>query len=673
MKPRIIAGIITLTFLLVADGSGLLGRTFIRAMLSGFGFKSRVSARPVEPNPVTQRYWNGERLRKVIIDSEDRARMEKFLGSQAVIKQVDYGSFKLFIVDENAGQARGEASNIASGASDDQNLLSLNDIVIDTTKPEGMQGQVSSSLRQTWMADAIQGRVTPPAGLYIVQFIGPVKSEWFAELKGTGAQVVAYVGKDAYVVKASEDVAEKLPLLLRDRDFVQFVGDYEPAYRLRPTLRDKIQLIEQAYVNSSHIRASEAANESVNAVVQVIDCDEVGETIEYLKQHSPESVSVDRVLNYHNVYLTLRVSQLAEIARLDSVFAIEEQARMVRHDEIQGQIVAGNITSDGNRVPTGPGYLNWLRDKGFPAREEGGVAIYGAVDNNVVVNIVDDCPALTTTPYSRTVFPQAGIPIHGDIESERVAFEVNPAGRSLYQSGHGFMNASILAGSARAYPSIDSGRAIKGPNGYMLGLGIAPFIKVGVTAVFDDNDEVIGLPTLGSWEIDAYRRGARISNNSWGSVLTSYNTRYDAEAQRYDSLAFDVNRNTADGPQPMTFVFAAGNYADADEDGQPEGSTISSPGIAKNVITVGASEGVNVVGREVLCDRDGEADNANDIAYFSGRGRSTSILNDCTNGKIRVCPTCLTARSGQIWWVMDAPAKIGDGLVNLDRVLPSFL
>src|SRR5262249_33086270 len=33
----------------------------------------------------------------------------------------------------------------------------------------------------------------------------------------------------------------------------------------------------------------------------------------------------------------------------------------------------------------------------------------------------------------------------------------------------------------------------------------------------------------------------------------------------------------------------------------------------------------------------------------------------------RVCPTSLTARSGQIWWIMDAPPEIGDGLVNLDR------
>jgi len=38
-----------------------------------------------------------------------------------------------------------------------------------------------------------------------------------------------------------------------------------------------------------------------------------------------------------------------------------------------------------------------------------------------------------------------------------------------------------------------------------------------------------------------------------------------------------------------------------------------------------------------------------------------------------VCPTRLTTRSGQIWRIMDAPAKIGNGLVDLDCVLPSFL
>jgi hypothetical protein len=38
----------------------------------------------------------------------------------------------------------------------------------------------------------------------------------------------------------------------------------------------------------------------------------------------------------------------------------------------------------------------------------------------------------------------------------------------------------------------------------------------------------------------------------------------------------------------------------------------------------------------------------------------------------RVCPTRLTARSGKIWWIMGAPAKIGAGLVNREASANRF-
>ena len=55
-------------------------------------------------------------------------------------------------------------------------------------------------------------------------------------------------------------------------------------------------------------------------------------------------------------------------------------------------------------------------------------------------------------------------------------------------------------------------------------------------------------------------------------------------------------------------------------------------------------------------------------AFFRSQGFTFRIIED-----LWVCPTRLTARNGQIWWIMYAPAKIGDGLVNLERVLSSFL
>ena len=48
--------------------------------------------------------------------------------------------------------------------------------------------------------------------------------------------------------------------------------------------------------------------------------------------------------------------------------------------------------------------------------------------------------------------------------------------------------------------------------GFHDGLGIAPFARVGATAIFG-----IGSASVNAWEDDAYAGGARISTNSWGS------------------------------------------------------------------------------------------------------------------------------------------------------------
>ena len=42
--------------------------------------------------------------------------------------------------------------------------------------------------------------MTPGRGLYIVQFVGPIKDAWLKTLKSTGADVVSYVANNAYVV-----------------------------------------------------------------------------------------------------------------------------------------------------------------------------------------------------------------------------------------------------------------------------------------------------------------------------------------------------------------------------------------------------------------------------------------------------------------------------------------
>src|SRR5262249_29359541 len=122
------------------------------------------------------------------------------------------------------------------------------------------------------------------------------------------------------------------------------------------------------------------------------------------------------------------------------------------------------------------------------------------------------------------------------------------------------------------------------PTGYRYGLGVCPFVKVGSSVIFDPSQ--FTSPSFPDLQSRAYHDGARISANSWGDVFSSA---YDSRAQTYDALvrdaqplgsAFGTNNN-----QQMVIVFAVGNQG-------PGAQSVRTPGTAKNIIAVGASENV---------------------------------------------------------------------------------
>ncbi len=81
----------------------------------------------------------------------------------------------------------------------------------------------------------------------------------------------------------------------------------------------------------------------------------------------------------------------------------------------------------------------------------------------------------------------------------------------------------------------------------------------------------------------AYDSGARIHTNSWGSPRN---------LGAYDGFAQQVDEYTASHPD-MLVIFAAGNSGvDKDKDGRVDAGSVSSPGTAKNALTVGASKNV---------------------------------------------------------------------------------
>lgn len=533
------------------------------------GERGEAPQRITDPDNLPQSYLNQNRLHKFLINKDESAVYDQLTQQGAIRNEVNYGSFRLVVVDEDAAGGREAVRALSVTPHDEQNLIVLNGYVIDTSNAEPLSKQPPADLRQTRMAEARKNFSRPGEGLYIVQFIGPIQDEWLKELNQTGAEVISYVPNNAYIVRANKNSAMGLIALKDEQSFVQWVGDYEPAFRIAPSLAGVRE------VDNS---------QNVNVTVQILDGADAKQAIANLKASASRVIGESRALKYHNVTVNLPLWQLAELASQDNVFAIEEAGVRTRFDEAQGQIVAGNLTGNS---PTGPGYLTWLASKGFNSSQF----------TSFVVEVADDATSITG---------------HPDLPTSRVAFQNNPTNQTGMQGGHGFLNTNIIGGF-----NSGTGAANEDANGFNYGLGIAPWARMGSTAIFGNTSA-----SWTTWENTAYGQGARISSNSWGFQTQTGGPvpTYTSDAQSYDAVVRDAQSGVA-GNQQMTIVFAAGN------DGSGS-NTVSAPATAKNVITVGASENVRQTGTDGCGIANSGADSANDIISFSSRGPVNSAGGD---------------------------------------------
>ena len=535
------------------------------------------------PDALPRTFTNRGTRHKLIVPARNRALYERLVRQRAIVHEVDYGSFRMVVVDETRMGGRTALAALEVPVRDEANLIAFNGYVLDTTAPLALARRLPAELRQPDVeadvprslrprldltqagdrAEAVESGRAPAGTLFVVQFIGPVRDEWLDAVAATGARLVHYVPANAYVVRARGDAVAKLRALREAEPFVQFIGRYEPAFRLAPRLR---ALRDQAYVDPTR-------DEAVDLNVQVIVGEEADQTLAELRALAIQVYAVNRVLNYVNVGLRAPSSRLTAIAQMDGVFAVDPRSPRQRLDEAQGMVLAGQVLSDGRL--SGPGYLEWLSSRGFTS----------AQFDSFVINVVDDALVIQG---------------HPDLASSRVAFQLNPTHQTGVETGHGFLNTQIAGGY-----STSTGSTYQDSSGFRYGLGVAPFARIGSTAVFGT-----GSATAVEYEAQAYALGARISNNSWGYT----STKYDVDAQEADAVVRDAQPSVA-GQQQLVMVFSAGNGG-----AKIGAGSVTSPGTAKNIITVGASENVRPNGTDGCGRGATQADSANDMALFSSLG-----------------------------------------------------
>jgi hypothetical protein len=105
--------------------------------------------------------------------------------------------------------------------------------------------------------------------LYLVQFFGRSKDEWFADLEKNGVEVLQYVQSNTYRARMTPWQAARIEKL----EFVRWVGPYHPAYRVSPCLWEYVGTVESGMIEnvSTMIYDDGQAGGTVDSAIREIE------------------------------------------------------------------------------------------------------------------------------------------------------------------------------------------------------------------------------------------------------------------------------------------------------------------------------------------------------------------------------------------------------------------
>lgn len=546
----------------------------------------------------TARYVSPSHFHRVMLFPKD-GMTETLSRYGAIVRLEDYGSFAVAVVDDRMVGGVDGLANLGCPPSDHEAVVSFNALAIDTADAETLAKALDSIPEFARTTDSLE------EDLVVVQFEGPVRDGWLENLRQAGLSPIAYIPANAFILRTTAEQRTLLEKMSSDWS-IRMIEPYHPFLRIHPDL----------FPNATRGLGQ------TDVTVQLIDGPDGADAAFHLTSGNFEIVApIERCAGFLHVRVRIPNDLILPLARHPAVFGIEPIGQPTTYDENQAQIVAGNILASG-AGPSGANYLTWLSSKGINV----------SATPNFVIDVEDSGLDRGTIVPIHDAFRVLGNPMN----SSRIAYAFNyttdPSANDI--RGHGTHAAGIIGG----YNDVaGTGNNFNDASGFNYGLGIMPNARIGASKIFDGSGSASGLSTGTSTRLAAaYANNARISNNSWGG--TNLSAGYDTFAREHDVAVRDA-QSTVSGNQQLTIVFAAGNSG-----GSISGNTLTlvpssirSPVTAKNVITVGASEGTR--GLEGIVDT-----NAFDFAYFSSEG-------PCSDGRTKpdiVAPgTAIAAATSQ--------------------------
>ena len=371
------------------------------------------------------------------------------------------------------------------------------------------------------------------AGLYLVQFEGPIQRAWLNSLRESGLRVIQYIHPYSYVVHGDGDMLAQLPAGLP----LRWSGEFLPAYKVLPESRnldDEVRPVMMLVVRQSDRRGlSEALAESRAVVAR--------------------QVALDAQLDL--LQLAIPGNRLLRMAQHRSVYAIQtiDQDAGPR-GESSNQAVVGNYGPPPSNTIV-PGYLDWLNATGYDG-------------NGVTVGIVDGGVRTSHVDLADRMLPC-------------VSAGLGTSTCTSSNDAHGTHVAGAVAGTGTTGTLL---------NGFLRGLGVAP----GANLVQQRYPPFLGGGPGGmiaDGMLTIYREsslsGAVLTNNSWGPTGTPQG--YDIPTQQVDMIVRDANPDMA-GAQPVLPVWSIMNGNGDRNTGPCAPSSLGSPDEAKNLFAVGSTK-----------------------------------------------------------------------------------
>lgn len=414
-------------------------------------------------------------------------------------------------------------------------------------------------------------------GLYLVKLPMPAAKGWFDRLRSAELRPIQYVSWNAWIVAAPAGL-ERLATMLADEAI--HVEPLQPWDKLAPDLRSDQESVK---LPMSLLFDGRQDDKDLRQALFAIDL--------------RAEVIVDGRGDGHADFDATPAEARALSRRPESIWL---QRRLLGEpSDERAALVAVGLHANG--LPTRPdpytSYRAWL---GQSSRCNG---CLGVVDlEEEIVSVFDT----GLSEYSAFI---PGSKAHEDLDRDG-----NPGNRRAWTTFgccglegantndityHGTVVTGLIAGD----PEQPGGLGVTDQSGFLLGTGIAPGVRFGMTrmAYTGSLGGGVSASTLATATGTVFDSGARYQNNSWNfkphfpqtDPLTHSSYTYDDVARKYDVLVRDAKVGVADVPaasqNPMTIVFSVGNIRNVDPGRDDQYTHVRAPATAKNVISVGAS------------------------------------------------------------------------------------